>query len=579
MKLSGKLKVVLFYCLLCLIPAVLTIKGQSDIVVGRVDPGFVDFKGFTLNAESTVKINGKVAGFEKWGNRTYYYGWILDAETRNVVWHLLDDRQVRNRLEDGEMFDIEDFVKLPAGSYEVYYTGGYSNYGNHVKNLGDFFKKIFGSDTKEYRRRYKNDLYITLSTNDGTLIANDGRAFVDQMALNSVASIIRVGDNESGSREFGLSEETTLDIYAIGEGRDNRVFDYAWIYDASTYERVWQMSFRRSDYAGGADKNIMFDDKITLPKGNYIVHYVTDGSHSFDEWNLMPPDDPQFWGITIWAHSTGDSANVVPFSTSEINQPVVEITQVRDGEYIYKGFELNKDMEIRILSFGEGYSVRELADYGWIINAETGEKVWDMHDGRLEYAGGAEKNRMVDDVTRLKKGKYIVYYVTDGSHSYGRWNAAPPLDPEKYGITIWAAEKANRDFIKTFDPDNFKSENVIAQIVRVGDDEYLSKSFKLSKTSKVRIIAVGEGSGGDMYDFGWIENTDNGDIVWEMTYRKTEHAGGASKNRKFDGTIMLADGNYKLYYESDGSHSYRDWNASPPYNKEIYGITLLRAED
>jgi hypothetical protein len=78
-----------------------------------------------------------------------------------------------------------------------------------------------------------------------------------------------------------------------------------------------------------------------------------------------------------------------------------------------------------------------------------------------------------------------------------------------------------------------------------------------------------------MYDYGWIENAETGETVWEMTYRKTTHAGGASKNRIFDGAIRLPAGRYELRYESDGSHAYGDWNADPPDDPEGWGITVL----
>jgi hypothetical protein len=63
-----------------------------------------------------------------------------------------------------------------------------------------------------------------------------------------------------------------------------------------------------------------------------------------------------------------------------------------------------------------------------------------------------------------------------------------------------------------------------------------------------------------------------------MTYRVTEHAGGANKNRRFDGVIRLPAGNYVLRYATDGSHSFGDWNAAPPDDPEAYGITVYRAK-
>ena len=105
---------------------------------------------------------------------------------------------------------------------------------------------------------------------------------------------------------------------------------------------------------------------------------------------------------------------------------------------------------------------------------------------------------------------------------------------------------------------------------------YLNKNFQLDKETKIRILAIGEGSRGDMADYGWIKDVDKNRVVWEMTYRTSDNAGGADKNRMFNDTITLPKGNYRVYYETDGSHSYRDWNDSPPYDQEKYGITIYR---
>ena len=81
-----------------------------------------------------------------------------------------------------------------------------------------------------------------------------------------------------------------------------------------------------------------------------------------------------------------------------------------------------------------------------------------------------------------------------------------------------------------------------------------------------------------MADYGWIEDAKSGRRVWEMTYRTTEHAGGASKNRRFEGAIKLPAGNYVLRYETDGSHSFGNWNAAPPDDPEAWGITVSKAK-
>ncbi len=80
-----------------------------------------------------------------------------------------------------------------------------------------------------------------------------------------------------------------------------------------------------------------------------------------------------------------------------------------------------------------------------------------------------------------------------------------------------------------------------------------------------------------MFDYGWIEGTKTGRAVWEMTYRTTERAGGARKNRLADVTLTLPAGAYELHYRTDGSHAFGDWNAAPPDDPLHWGITVYRA--
>ncbi len=94
----------------------------------------------------------------------------------------------------------------------------------------------------------------------------------------------------------------------------------------------------------------------------------------------------------------------------------------------------------------------------------------------------------------------------------------------------------------------------------------------------MRIYALGEGRTGRMFDYAWIEDARSGKAAWEMTYRKTGHAGGARKNRVFDDVIMLKAGEYLLCYESDDSHSFKNWNAAPPRDRGNYGATIYRVE-
>jgi len=125
-------------------------------------------------------------------------------------------------------------------------------------------------------------------------------------------------------------------------------------------------------------------------------------------------------------------------------------------------------------------------------------------------------------------------------------------------------------------PDELAKLPVVAQITQVVDNEDKSVAFSLASSQDVRIFAMGEADGGQMFDYGWIED-DKGSHVWEMKAPQTMHAGGARKNRKIDVQITLPAGNYKLRYKSDDSHSFDHWNALPP-DINFWGITVYKRQ-
>ena len=123
-------------------------------------------------------------------------------------------------------------------------------------------------------------------------------------------------------------------------------------------------------------------------------------------------------------------------------------------------------------------------------------------------------------------------------------------------------------------PDDLAKLPVIAEIVKVLDNEDKTVAFNVASSQEVRIFAIGEGQPGEMFDYGWIED-DKGSRVWEMQEPKTTHAGGAGKNRKVDAVITLPAGNYKLRYKSDDSHAFDHWNSLPP-DINFWGIAVYK---
>ncbi len=576
---------------------VLALVGQSFpqekllVEITKLSPRTLKVEGFALDREQEIQI--QATGLNTSRRHPFTANaWILDAQTREVVWEM---KEANTKPRDRVLRDFEGTVSLPAGTYEVYYSSfSYSGDGFRVNNLGKamtyLYDSLFERDDRrrrdgdwedynwdEYRREYE-ELGITIKGNGKRLDEQALRAFVETQKSDAVISMSALWDDEYKRQGFILEQPTELSLYAIGEARYESDFDYGWIINTKTREKVWKFTYDNSKPAGGAEKNRRFKGNVKLPAGTYAAIFVTDDSHSYRQWNSPPPYDPEYWGLTMRAGNPAERARVRLYEYEDLPKQNVflELTRVRDDEFLTKGFTLKQPMDVRIYAMGEGRD-GEMFDYGWIMDAKTRKKVWTMEYRETEHAGGDNKNRLFDEALHLEKGSYLVNYVTDGSHSYRDWNASAPIEQERWGITLLAAsENFDRSQVSDYVPE--ADANVLAQIDNVRDDQHRQTSFKLEKSGEVRVYALGEGRDGDMFDYGWIEDARTGRVVWEMTYRMTEHAGGASKNRMFDAQVHLNAGEYELHYRSDGSHSWRDWNDDPPHDPVHWGITVYRPE-
>jgi len=556
---------------------------EGKLTVGYLKPGKIDVKAFVLKNETTIKIEGFGGLFKKIGNDLMFYGWIIDSRSRKVVWNLIE---VANNeffaKEDPGRFSFKNEVKLPAGQYEVYYAAGMNynqfgrkNYDFQINDLGDLINMIFGeikyNNDEYYDSKYASrfSMSLIMPTVSYSEVSYDQK--VNEFSANALISIVRAGDNLDIKKSFTIDSDIKLNIMATGEQSEGEFYDFAWIVNSNTLEKVWPNNETRYKKAGGGSKNKSTFQTIALPKGNYTLYYTSDDSHSYDKWNVLPPYDPQFWGITIWPDLEYKSKVKV---VESVDPFALKLNMAKNNAYLSQGFTLKKDMKIRIVSEGESTGDFDMADYGWIVNTDTHATVWEFTQRKAQYAGGAEKNKIVNMEVDLPKGNYIAYYVTDDSHAYGKWNAAPPIMPELWGFNIIA----DKDSFVLTDAQNPTNSQVIAEAIRVRDDEKISKTFTLDKESKIRIYAIGEGVDDEMVDYGWIKSSTTGKVVWEMTYRTTENAGGAEKNRMYDGSIILPAGDYTVYFQTDDSHSYRDWNDTPPYDQDHYGITIYRIQ-
>lgn len=533
--------------------------------IDRLRPQELHVGGFVLDTDQKVFI--EAVGFRE-GSQSFdaqvSNAWILNAQTREEVWNMVEGKSERRSR---HLREYTDEIELEKGRYEVYYAtypwGGYDD--------SWFSWRDHSFDYDDYEDA-ADDFEIVVRGTGKSLSERDIETYHD--SLNKGAIVAHTGLSKNTYEKVGLTLDRDMDlqIYAIGELRKDEFYDCSWIIDTKTREKVWQFNYWDSEHAGGSKKNRVFKGTVSLPKGEYAVFVATDNTHDFGKWNSSPPNDPFFWGVTIQTAEPNMEkyAKVHEYDDLPDKDVIVDLTGLGDSDFQREGFSLSRKAEVRVYAIGEG-GRREMYDYSRIVDADSRDVVWEMDARETDHAGGATKNRLFDGVVELDKGNYLVYAVTDGSHSSSKWNDSPPHDQKHWGVMILGVNNSNK-YASAYD--ETKDKSILVRLTEMGNNAYERERFELKKTTKVSIYALGEGTRGRMYDYAWIKNADTDEVVWEMSYRRTDHAGGAKKNRVIDDVIKLDGGEYVVYYESDGSHSFGRWNASPPADGFNWGVTI-----
>lgn len=438
----------------------------------------------------------------------------------------------------------------------------------------------------------------------GAMLAQSGLAFGQSAA---VVDLKDFRPREVKSSVFSLGSAQDVRVEAVGaesssergtfswvtamwkdknDSRRDPWMGNAWILDLKSRRVVWELSAASTER--GRRNTRAFAGTVRLPAGTYEAFYSPFPSMYWSDEKGDASTAQRFlnWladeGFDEFRMTIRGQAQVLNGADAERARREFEtgaIVALRgDGgkKFLESGFVLSRPTEVEIYAEGEAREDGEF-DAGWIINAETREKVWKLTWRASAPAGGAGKNRMARLSKTLPAGRYAAFYATDDSHDTSAWNSAPPHDPHGWGLFVRVPDAAARASVKSFSAAENPDPSIVAQLVRVHDDENPRKSFTLDRETQVRILALGEG-GSRLVDYGWIEDAKTGKAVWEMTYRATQPAGGAAKNRRFDGVVTLPAGEYVLRYETDDSHSFGAWNASPPDDPEMWGITIYRVK-
>ncbi len=140
-------------------------------------------------------------------------------------------------------------------------------------------------------------------------------------------------------------------------------------------------------------------------------------------------------------HANFYSQNLLSGLDSVVSQkqPLMDLSKVGDSEFRQGTIELKETTKILVACMGE-YNQGSL-DHGWIEN-ETGVKIWALNDQKFSRAGGAGKNKLQVDMITLERGRYNVFYRSDDTHSWNKWNDVAPDRPNLWGITLYKADES-----------------------------------------------------------------------------------------------------------------------------------------
>ena len=579
---------------------------EGLIVYSGIEPGLLLEETFRVEQPVRVVIDA-TGSFESQEHADSIslaaYGWVLRRGDRAVVW---DMHSAPLRKGGNTLALVTDTVEFQPGVYDVYFA----SYGN--EDASSFGLSLL-------------DGLLDLSVGDGPFWRNDadewqmvvhplGDAFAAPVHLDTASPLFLSGEEEllwtsapmegreTAEHLFGVTRPAEVHVYAVGEIGEERM-DFGWIEEVASGERVWDMRRENTLPAGGWEVNRLFDGTVSLSPGLYRAVFQTDPRQDYGDWVRNPPFDPAGWGISLFTTMPEAVQLVDPWEEQE---PFIRINRVGDSERHIARFRVRAPARIAVYALGE-MGDEDRYDYATITAGPSERVVWEMTPERSLPAGG-HNNRRELAFLDLPPGIYTATYQTDDSHSYAGWSHGEPDHPERWGVTLFQVDEdmdssaievltvdregfvevpdAEEDSVfalaapgRPADQRRFPGEEApgapLVDLIGLGNREHLSAPFTFDGEGFLRIRAVGEVSLSGQYDYGWIENTETGETVWEMTWQNTIPAGGDDRNRMFVGTLSLAPGDYTVYFVTDFSHAYGDFEDSPPNDPEAWGIRVF----
>lgn len=559
---------------------------SGEIVLERLRAGELARASFALEAPARVVVAAGGSVRAPGDTARAAYAWIVPREGEVPVWQQPAARPAR-----GTYYAVTDTVALPAGTYDVYFAAiPDRDAPPDPSGLGRFVgldRPVWFGDAGRWHVRLR---------------AAEGGRLRRAPEVRAEAPVFWSASGRAASEtEFVVSSPVRLRAEALlgGGAQPGR----AVLVDMASGDTVWAFRPAAAAHAGGSARNRRARAEVALAPGVYRAAF-SPGEHHPERWQGPPPHQPAHWGLRLVAAEPAALAHV--HALDDEDAPLVRLAGwdcVGPSERHEARLSVTRLTPVRIVATGEfvgdtGYDYATLVRLGTDGGEETR---WRQQRRGSKHAGGEDRNRRSTHAALLSPGEYAFRYVSDGSWDCSDFGSRGPTDGV-WGAAIYAIGAADAGMVRvaestpgaptpaaapalaapaSVDEETFEGDapwgELLVDLTRAGQRRIVTDAFLLDRPGTVRIIALGELLPGEALDYAEIAPIGVVQPLWSMTRENTRPAGGAAKNRLFDGTLDLPAGEYVVRFMTNAAHDYYNgFDAPPPPAPWRWGIRVWR---
>ncbi|MEO0557537.1 MAG: hypothetical protein AAF170_05065 [Bacteroidota bacterium] len=275
---------------------------------------------------------------------------------------------------------------------------------------------------------------------------------------------------------------------------------------------------------------------------------------------------------------------------------LVSLEDIGPDELDHQAFRVTSEVRLAIDASGSietaGADTTVLAALPWISRRSDGDVVWQMPARRPDRGTYVS----LRDTITLEPGLYDAYLSTYGDPTVrvvergeslgGRVRSVLSGEGRawhgdarrwKLIVSVLSGEATHNVRSREDEPEWTEDESTLWRSGPVRSRNREEVLLRVGSPSELAVRAMGEVVDGVVRDSAYVVRLPEQDTVWVFT--EGDWAGGASMNRRTRATVALEPGLYRAVYESDQSHAWRDWTATPPWAPWMWGLDLSRQPD